>query len=345
MLRFFCGGCGTKYKINPDFLGRRLKCRHCHSVLSLPATLSNNDVLPPEPDSPKLKTCILTACTCGRRYHIASTLTGRRALCPSCGRRFVITPLTEQPQTKTETLHSVEEPVSFRDIWYPGSVIDGEYRVERLLGRGGMGEVWKVWHLGWDVPLAVKVMLTERDMDEEVRHQMEERFIREALTWVGLGSHPHVVAAYTVRRVAEVPCIFVEYVGGGDLSGWLREGRLQDTESALKVAIQIADGMAYAHHYAIIHRDLKPKNVLMTEDGDAKISDFGLVKRWGMEEAKSGTALKLREEMSDLELPEGVFRTLTRGAMGTPQYMAPEQWEAAHIVGPEADIYSYGVML
>ena len=156
-----------------------------------------------------------------------------------------------------------------------------------------------------------------------------ERFIREALTWVGLGSHPHIVAAYTVRRVAEVPCIFVEYVGGGDLYGWLEEGRLQDTESALKVAIQIADGMAYAHHYAIIHRDLKPQNVLMTEDGDAKISDFGLVKRWGMEKAKSGTALKLREEMSDLELSEGVFRTLTRGAMGTPQYMAPEHREAA----------------
>ena len=168
--------------------------------------------------------------------------------------------------------------------WKVGNVILNQYEVIGILGQGGMGTVYKVHHRSWNVDLAMKSPKPE----VFVKERGKENFIREAETWVNLSLHPNIVTCFYVRTLGDIPCIFAEYVTGGSLSDWIRERRLyeggheQALERMLDVAIQFAWGLHASHEQGLVHQDVKPHNVMMTVDGTAKVTDFGLAKARAM---------------------------------------------------------------
>jgi WD40 repeat protein/serine/threonine protein kinase len=206
---------------------------------------------------------------------------------------------------------------AFSADWNPGDLILDLYEVEGLLGEGGMGRVYKVHHRGWRVTLAVK---TPRP--ETLRHVGNEAFTREAETWVGLGIHRHVVCCHYVRTIDGVPRAFAEWVAGGSLSSWIADRRLYagvptvSLKRILDVAIQFSWGLEYAHQQGLVHHDVKPANLMMTLQGVAKVTDFGL--------AVAGVASGSVGERSAT-----VAKELT-GYFGiTRAYCSPEQAEVA----------------
>ena len=164
--------------------------------------------------------------------------------------------------------------------WQLGDVILDLYELKQVFTGGGMGLVYHVHHRGWNMDLAVKRPRVEYFATEAHR----ENFVREAETWVNLGLHPHTVSCYYVRTIEGVPCVFAEFLEGGSLSDWVGTRKLYDEgpakalERILDIAIQFAWGLHYAHEQGLVHQDVKPANVLMTLDGTAKVTDFGLAK-------------------------------------------------------------------
>lgn len=243
-------------------------------------------------------------------------------------------PETPKEERTHFLLEGVEEALpSEIKIWQEGEVIEDLYEVKEVIRTGGMGVVYIVDHKKWNFPLAVKSPRSEVMRS----HEKKVRFFREAETWIDIGKHPDIATAYYVRTIAGIPHIFIEYVDGGNLKDWIEHGKLKDWETTLRIAIEFCNGMAYAHDRGLIHRDIKPANVLMTKEGKAKITDFGLIK---------GT-----EELLSSQKEEGAanepWKTMTGvgGVFGTPAYMSPEQWDDPHGVGKEGDIYSFGVVL
>ncbi|HEV7500497.1 MAG TPA: protein kinase, partial [Vicinamibacteria bacterium] len=156
--------------------------------------------------------------------------------------------------------------------WKTGDVVLGLYEVAGLLGQGGMGRVYRVHHRGWGVDLAVKVPLKQAlDAAGGV-----EAFEREAETWVNLPLHPHMVSCYYVRRLEGIPRVFAEFVDGGTLGDAIRNRKLVTLDAILDAAIQFAWGLHDAHEQGLVHRDVKPANVMITAEGVAKVTDFGL---------------------------------------------------------------------
>lgn len=204
--------------------------------------------------------------------------------------------------------------------WAPGTVIDGVFKIKEMIGYGGMGAVFRAHHLEWNLDLAVKVLHSEAA--ENLTYQ--EGFLREATTWVSLGTHPNIVQCWFVRECNGVPALFLDYLIGGSLDDWLEEGNLaeQDWGKMLDIIIQTADGLAHAHSHGVIHRDIKPANLLIRGDDRLCVTDFGLVK---LQNAPEGAE------------PEALL-------LGTPKFAAPEQWDENAEVTPAADMYSLGVV-
>jgi tRNA A-37 threonylcarbamoyl transferase component Bud32 len=189
--------------------------------------------------------------------------------------------------------------------------------VKELIGQGGMGAVYLARQMALDRFVALK-LVRPRETDPT----FAERFVREAKAMARL-SHPNVVAVYESGEAGGLPYLVMEYVDGVTLRDAMRERKLTPAE-ALAIVPQICDALGYAHAQGIVHRDVKPENILLGRDGRLKIADFGLAK------------------VTD---PAGVSLTGTRQAMGTPHYMAPEQWEKPGDVDHRADIYALGVVL
>ena len=181
--------------------------------------------------------------------------------------------VTQQKEVFISKMKSEKRRQSLKD-WKPGQVVENTYKVKTLLGEGGMGKVFKIYHINWDTDLAVKCPLPEMFRTEV----QKEEFIREAETWVNLDLHPNIVTCYYVRTMDEVPRVFAEYVDGGSLKDWIEDGKLKDIKTKLDVAIQFAWGLAEAHKKGLVHQDIKPGNVMMTTDGIAKVTDFGLAR-------------------------------------------------------------------
>jgi len=214
--------------------------------------------------------------------------------------------------------------------WAEGDVILDLYEVAELLGEGGMGKVYRVRHRGWNLDLAVK---SPRRGFFQTQEQ-KQNFVRECETWIALGLHPHTVSCHYVRTLGGIPRVFAEYVEGGSLADWIRSGKLYEggPEATLKrildVAIQFAWGLGYAHERGLIHQDVKPANVMLTPEGVAKVTDFGLAQA---------------RPVQQVEAPDGKGGTvLVRGRGMTPAYCSPEQAAGAEL-SRKTDIWSWGV--
>ena len=192
----------------------------------------------------------------------------------------------------------------------------GRYRIEAELGRGGMGTVYRAHDPVLDRVVAVKVLAS----DLLAEPGMRERFLREARSAARL-QHPNVVTVYEFGEVDGVPFIAMEFLEGDDLAAAVGLGRLPDLDSRLAVVAQLCDGLAYAHRHGVVHRDVKPSNVYLLPDGTVKIVDFGIARLEG-----------------------GTMATRTGELLGTPGYMAPEQFAGA-VVDHRVDQWAAGVIL
>jgi serine/threonine protein kinase len=192
-----------------------------------------------------------------------------------------------------------------------------------LLGRGGMGVVYKARQRGLDRLVALKVLPPGVDRDPG----FQERFVREARALARM-SHPNIVAVHDFGQVEGQYYFLMEYVDGVNLRRMLQSGNLSPGE-ALGIVPQVCDALQYAHEEGIVHRDIKPENILLDRRGRVKIADFGLAKI-----LTGGSASPER----------GYTLTASQAVMGTPHYMAPEQFERPNTVDHRADIYSLGVV-
>ncbi len=197
----------------------------------------------------------------------------------------------------------------------------GDYRLLEELGRGGMGTVYKALHTKLDRVVAVKVVPKSRLADDRA----VARFERE-MKAIGRLDHPNIVGAHDAREINDMPVLIMEYVDGMDLGELVRRlGRLR-TGDACELVRQAALGLEYAHQHGLVHRDVKPSNVMLTRRGEVKLLDLGLA-RFHVESGKG-------EEV-----------TGTGQAMGTADYMAPEQVSDSREVDIRADVYSLGCTL
>jgi predicted Ser/Thr protein kinase len=196
----------------------------------------------------------------------------------------------------------------------PGTLLGGRYRIIALLGRGGMGEVYRATDLMLGQSVALKFLPEEAARDQHLleRFRGEVRIARQV-------SHPNVCRVYDIGEFAGMPYLSMEYVDGEDLASLLtRIGRLP-ADKAVEAARKICAGLAAAHDRGIIHRDLKPANIMINKRGDVLIMDFGL--------AAVAGELQGREARN-----------------GTPAYMAPEQLKGAEVTA-RTDIYALGLVL
>ena len=204
----------------------------------------------------------------------------------------------------------------------------GPYRLEDRLGAGGMGEVFRAYDERLDRRVAVKLIRPESAAD----HGARERFRREARAAAGL-SHPAIVQIYDILQWSEGDAIVMELVEGTSLAALARATR-PELLSALRLAREIAEGLAAAHAGGLLHRDLKTENVMVTAGGHAKILDFGLAKRLRPETPESP------------EIPEATEPSLTRehAVLGTTRAMSPEQARGLPL-DQRSDLFSFGVLL
>ena len=207
----------------------------------------------------------------------------------------------------------------------PGDVLCDRYRVDRVLGAGGMGVVVLAEHIELRERVAIKFLLDSAADDTE----LSERFLREARAAVKIRSE-HVVRVSDVGRLPSgAPYLVMEYLEGEDLGQRLERGPVP-IEDAVDYVIQCCEAMHVAHRSGIVHRDLKPANLFLTQRPDGspiiKVLDFGISKVAG-------------PEAQQLSL------TRTQAMMGSPLYMSPEQMRSSKDVGPATDIWALGVIL
>lgn len=199
----------------------------------------------------------------------------------------------------------------------------GGYRIEGVLGEGGMGVVYRALDTKLNRTVAVK-LLSSNLADATARR----RFQREAQTASSL-NHPHVLTVHDAGEIGERQYLVTEFVDGGTLRDW---GRIQkrDWRQVVELLVGVADGLATAHDAGILHRDVKPENILVAKNGYAKLADFGLA--------------KLADDGSDATRTITGHKTRPGMVMGTIAYLSPEQ-AAGNPLDARSDIFSFGVVL
>jgi serine/threonine-protein kinase len=206
-----------------------------------------------------------------------------------------------------------------------GDVLAGKYRIDKVLGMGGMGVVVAAHHIQLDEKVAIKFLLPQALASSET----VARFAREARAAVKIKSE-HVARVSDVGTLESgAPFMVMEYLQGGDLSDWLKQRGALPIEQAIEFVLQACEAIAEAHALGIVHRDLKPSNLFATRRADGsmtvKVLDFGISKT--------------------NKDPAGMQMTATSSIMGSPLYMSPEQLQSSKDVDPRSDIWSIGIIL
>ncbi|MFE5589397.1 serine/threonine-protein kinase [Streptomyces sp. NPDC056549] len=201
-------------------------------------------------------------------------------------------------------------------------VVGGRYRLVARIGAGGFGQVWRAYDVMLDVEVAVKeVRLPQQTASDAEHHERVVRAAREARNAAKLRDHPHVVAVHDVVVEDGTPWIVMRLVQGRSLEETLRaDGRLPAPRAA-EVATALLGALKAAHRAGIVHRDLKPANVMLTDDGQVLLTDFGIARH------ETDTAL-----------------TATGGVIGSVEYMAPERLQGSQDQAT-GDLFSLGVTL
>ncbi len=206
-----------------------------------------------------------------------------------------------------------------------GSVLEGKYRLDRLLGAGGMGVVYAAWHLSLDEPVAIKLLNSERNSSPK----SVERLLREARATVKVKSE-HVVRVHDVGILADgQPFIVMEYLEGEDLGAFLERTGPLPVEMAVDFVLEACEAVAEAHAHGIVHRDLKPANLFLQRRGAktyVKVLDFGISRML----ESSYTAI--------------TALTSLQTVVGSPAYASPEQLVTPERVDTRADIWALGVI-
>jgi formylglycine-generating enzyme required for sulfatase activity len=210
----------------------------------------------------------------------------------------------------------------------PGATI-GRFKLLHAIGRGGFGVVHEALDTELGRHVAVKLMRTRGEANQELSLALESLFKREAETAARL-NHPNVVTLHDYGTLEGSPYLVLELLSGETLQSRIERGPLT-VEEALPLMIQVAQGLHHAHRMGVTHRDLKPSNVFLTTDGQVKILDFGLARLRGAVVPADASPVQAKTDAG------------TRVA-GTPAYMAPEQWRGEP-PDERTDLYAAGLML
>jgi eukaryotic-like serine/threonine-protein kinase len=195
------------------------------------------------------------------------------------------------------------------------TLFGSELRIDRELGRGGMAAVFLAFDPGLERQVAVKLLLP----DVSVHTDVVERFLREARTVAAL-QHPHIVTVYGVRSRDDAHAIVMQFVDGTSLDTVVTEQGALPPVQAARLLSQVAAGLQHAHDRGVVHRDVKPANVLVDDQGNAYVSDFGIARR-----------------------NDGAIVTRAGLVLGSWDYMSPEQRTGERVTAA-ADQYAFGVM-
>ncbi len=198
----------------------------------------------------------------------------------------------------------------------PGIVLSKRYEILGEIGAGGMAHVYKAKDYKLRRMVALKVLKHEYYQDEAVM----SKFKKEALAAGGL-THPNIVAVYDLGQEYNIDYIVMEYVDGLTLKEYIRRRDMMGSEEVLKISIKIAEALKAAHANGIIHRDIKPQNIMVTQQGDVKVTDFGI--------AKAATSSTITQQGE---------------ALGSVHYFSPEQARGSY-VDARSDLYSLGITM
>ena len=251
-----------------------------------------------------------------------------RGLCPECllkaglGTGAEIGPESQGP-AGSEAARFVPPPVEELGRFFP------QLEIIELLGRGGMGAVYKARQKQLNRLVALKILPPAVGSTPA----FAERFTREAQALAQL-NHPGIVTLYEFGQADGLFYFLMEFVDGVGLRKLLEVGRISPRE-ALAIVPQICEALQYAHDHGVVHRDIKPENILLNREGRVKIADFGVARIMAQETVESA-----------FEVPTGPPSTMTEAGkvVGTPPYMAPEQFAHPLEVDHRADIFSLGVV-
>lgn len=228
-----------------------------------------------------------------------------------------------------QEIQAFSTPVSTREEWEIGTVIDGRYEITNIL-TGGMGIVYIVNDSEKSKPYAIKTFQEKYLYTPQVCSQ----FITEAEIWIKLGRHKNIVQAERIIQKEGRPYIFLEYIDGMELEKKLKDARLS-VHDAIDYAIQFCEGMSYAFdRMKLVHRDIKPANCFIDKSNTLKITDFGLGKiAYPSGQQAAGGTVSMNKDV------------LASAAMvGTVPYMAPELFSDMSKASVQSDIYAFGIM-
>ncbi|WP_372369539.1 serine/threonine protein kinase [Candidatus Uabimicrobium sp. HlEnr_7] len=305
LMIFVCEHCQKEIKVTKDQnpLGKQLVCSGCNNVI----TLNENILKKPS----KLITFICPSCKYNALVQENANLFGKQMVCGGCTNPFILSEANLEQNQKSDNLLT-EKDTEGIPIEFSG------YKLLSLLGKGGMGKVFKAFDSSRNENVAMKVMMS--DLQEDNKNS--QRFLREAKATTSI-DNPNIVKIYDVGVIDDMYYFTMEIIEGNTFDKVINENLLS-LQMQTYILIKVIYALGIAHSQGIVHRDLKPSNIIVNNDGEPKVMDFGLA--------------KFTEDVNAL--------TKSGDVLGTIDYMSPEQAGGRiHDIDHRTDLYALGVIL